>query len=153
MTDEAGASGADAPKESGAGDAVQKAMADITSGMNNAEKMIALGAVLFLAICAILGDLILDDYGTSGLELILAGGALLVILRHNKGNSPWHSLYPWIAEALAGAYAAIGVFNFVDWLLDGFDGLDGSYAFYTLVFWASVALLGYGSWQLHRAHD
>ena len=153
MTDEVGASSSDAPKEPGAGEAVQKAMSDITSGMNTAEKMIALGAVLFLAICALLGDMILDDYGTSGLELVLAGGALLAILRHRRGNSPWHSLYPWIAEAVAGAYAAIGLFDFLDWLFHGFDGLEGSFVFYTLVFWASVALLGYGSWQLHRAHD
>ena len=153
MTDDPGASSADAPKDPGAGDAIQKAMSDITTGMNNAEKMIALGAVLFLAICAILGDLILDDYGASEMELVLAGGALLAILRHKRGNSPWHSLYPWIVEALAGAYAATGVFEFTDWLFDGFDGLEGSFVFYALVFWASIVLLGYGSWQLHRAHD
>ena len=38
-------------------------------------------------------------------------------------------------------------------LADGFDGLEGSDVFYTIIYWASVVLLGYGSWQLHRAHD
>ena len=153
MTDDVGASGADAPKEPGAGDAMQKAMADITSGMSNTEKMIALGAVLFLAICAILGELILDDYNVTQLELVLGAGALLAILRHNKGNSAWHSLYPWILEALAGAFAAVGVCGFIEWLLDGFEGLEGADVFYNLVFWAAVGLMGYGAWQLHRAHD
>lgn len=153
MTDDAGVSNAGTPKEPAAGDAMQKAMSDLASGMNNAEKLIAFGAVLFLAINAILGEMILDDYGVSEMELVLTGGALAAILRHRMGNSPWHSLYPWIVEALAGAYAALGLFWFIDWLLDGFDGLEGARVFYTLVYWASVVLLGYGSWQLHRAHD
>ena len=153
MTDETGASAADAPQDPGAGDAIQKAMSSITSGMSTAEKIIALGAVIFLVIDGILGDLILDDYGVSQMELLLAGGALLAILRHARGSSPWHSLYPWIVEALAGAFAALGIFEFLDWLFDGFDGLEGSYVFYTIVFWASIALLGYGAWQLHSDHD
>jgi len=153
MTDDVGASSTDAPKEQAAGNAMQKAMSDLASGLNNAEKMIALGAVLFLAINALLGEMILDDYGVSEMEFILTGGALIAILRHQRGKSPWHSLYPWIAEALAAAYAALGIFWFIDWLLDGFDGLEGSDVFYTIVYWASVVLLGYGSWQLHRAHD
>jgi hypothetical protein len=154
MTDDAGTSGPDAPHEPTAGDAVQKAMSDMTSGMNNAEKMIALGAVIFLVIDALLGDMILDDYGVSSMELLLTGGALLAILRHTRGSSPWHSLYPWIVEALAGAYAAIGLFTFIDqMLLEGFDGLEGSFVFYEIIYWASIALLGYGAWQLHSAHD
>jgi hypothetical protein len=153
MTDDAGASGGDAPQESTPGDAVQQAMSSITSGMNNAEKMIALGAVIFLVIDAFLADMILDDYGVSSLELLLTGGALLAILRHTRGSSPWHSLYPWILEALAAAYAAIGIFEFLDWLFDGFDGLEGAFVFYTIIYWASIALFGYGAWQLHRAHD
>ena len=153
MTDDAGGSGTNVPQEPGAGDAMQKAMSNIASGMNNAEKMIALGAVIFLIIDALLGDMILDDYGVSSLELLLTGGALLAILRHGRGSSPWHSLYPWLVEALAGAYAAVGLFSFLDWLFDGFDGLEGSFVFYTIIYWASIALLGYGSWQLHSAHD
>lgn len=153
MTDDTGATGADVPNEPAASDAMQKAMSNMTSGMSNAEKMIALGAVIFLVIDALLGDMILDDYGVSSLELLLTGGALLAILRHGRGGSPWHSLYPWIVEALAGAYAAIGLFSVLDWAFDGFDGLEGSYVFYTIIFWASIALLGYGAWQLHSAHD
>lgn len=153
MADDAGASDTDAPKEQSASNAMQNAMSDLTSGMNNAEKMIALGAVLFLVINAVLGDMILDDYGVSDMEFVLTGGALLAIVRHGRGSRPWHSLYPWIVEALAGAYAAIGAFDFIDWLLDGFDGLDGSDVFYTIVYWGSIALLGYGSWLLHRSHD
>lgn len=153
MTDDTGASAADAPQEPAGSDAIQKAMSNMTSGMSTAEKVIALGAVIFLVIDGLLGDMILDDYGVSEMELLLTGGALLAILRHQRGNSPWHSLYPWIVEALAGAYAALGVYEFLDWLFDGFDGLEGSFVFYTIIFWASIALLGYGAWQLHSAHD
>lgn len=153
MTNEGGAKGADTPTEPAAGDAIQKAVVDLASGMSNPEKLIALGAILFLAINAILGEGILDTYGVSQVELLLTGGALAAILRHGKGNSQWHSLYPWIVEALAGAYAALGTFWTIDWLLDGFEGLEGSRVFYTLVYWASIALMGYGAWQLHRAHD
>lgn len=154
MTDDAGASGTDTPREEpSAGDAVQQAMSSITPGMRNAEKMIALGAVIFLVIDALLADMILDDYGVPSMELLLTGGALLAFLRHKRGSSPWHSLYPRIVEALAGAYATIGVFDFLDWLFDGFDGLEGALVLYTIVCWASIALLGYGTWQLHSAHD
>ena len=151
MTDDTGASAADAPQDPGAGDAIQKAMSSITSGMSTAEKIIALGAVIFLVIDGILGDLILDDYGIGQMQLLLAGGALLAIVRHARGSSPWHSLYPWIVEAMAGAYAALGIFEVLDDPFYRFD--EGSFVFYTIIFWASIALLGYGAWQLHSAHD
>lgn len=153
MSEDTSASGADTPQEPSAADAMQKAMSGMIAKMNTAEKVIALGAVLFLVLDALLGEMILDDYGVGSLEVLLTTAALLAILRHGTGSSPWHSLYPWIVEALAGLYAAIGLFWFVDWMLDGFDGLGGSYVFYTLVEWASIALLGYGSWLLHSAHD
>ena len=153
MADDSGAPGADASQEPGAGDAIQKAMSGMVAGMSTAEKVIALGAALVLLINAVLADMILDDFGVSSVEFLLAGGALLAILRRGRSSSPWQSLYPWIVEALAAAYAALGLWGFIDWLLDGFDGLDGADVFYTIVEWASIALLGYGAWLLHRDHD
>jgi hypothetical protein len=153
MTEHEGAPESSGAPQPSAGDAMQKAMSSMVGGMSNAEKMIALGAVLFLVIDALLAEMILDDYGVSEMELLLTGGALVAILRHARGRSPWHSMYPWIVEAMAGAFAAIGLFYFIDWLLDGFDGLEGSDVFYTIVYWAALVLMGYGAWQLHRAHD
>jgi hypothetical protein len=153
MNDDASASGTDSANEPSASDAVQKAMSNMVAGMSTAEKLIALGAGAYVVINALLGDMILDDFASGDLAFILTLGALLAIVRHGRGHGRWREFYPWVAEVMAGAFAVLGGWYFLDALFDGFDFIDGSEWFYTIVFWAAAGACGYGAWLLHRAHD
>ena len=154
MTDDAGASSNESAQEPSAGDAVQKAMSNMVGGMSQAEKLIALGAAVFVVINGLLADMILDDWGTGDMSFLLALGAVLAIVRHGRGKGRWRTQYPWIVEVMAGAFATLTVWYFLDDLFDGFDFINGGADwFYTIVYWATGALMGYGAFLLHRAHD
>ncbi|HEX9643450.1 MAG TPA: hypothetical protein VGC11_05580, partial [Acidimicrobiia bacterium] len=153
MTEHEGAPESSGAPQPSAGDAMQKAMSNMVGGMSATEKLIALGAALYVVIDAILGEMILDDYGVGSLDFILSLGVLLAILRHGRGRGRWHEFYPWVVEVMAGAFAALGLWWFLDNLFDGFPGLEGSAVFYEIIYWAAIVLMGYGAWQLHNAHD
>jgi hypothetical protein len=153
MTEHEGVPESSGAPQPSAGDAMQKAMSNMVGGMSMAEKLIALGAALFVVIDGLLGEMILDDYGVTQLDFLLPLGALVAILRHGRGRGRWHEFYPWVVEVMAGAFAALGLWYFIDVLIDGFPGLEGAAVFYEIVYWAAIVLMGYGAWQLHSAHD
>lgn len=136
------------------GDAMQKAVQGMMGAMTATEQLIVLATGVFLVVNLLIGDLITDDWGASYLSYILALGALLAILRHGRGHGRWHEFYPWVVEVMAGAFATIVLIGLLYDLFRGFDYINGGADwFYSIVYWAVGAALGYGAWQLHTAHD
>ena len=141
--------GANETPESSATDAVQEAVRNVSGQLSGAERLIALGALLVLGGCWLLGTLILDEYGLSNSAMLIPAGLLAMMYFYYSGNTRnWHPFYVTLLRVGAWAMVLIGVYDFVDDTLITGNRFDGATLFFELVFYAAAVAFGLGAWQL-----
>jgi hypothetical protein len=142
--------GQDQPREepSAANDLSSTAM-NVGSQLTQGERMIAIGSLVILAICWLVGTLILDEYGLSNSTLLIPIGLLAAMYFYYSGaQGAWLSLYGTILKVGAWAIAIIGIYSIIDDSIITSNRFSGATLFFELSFYVAAVFCGIGAWQL-----
>ena len=149
MTDSEQSNADDPTPEPSAGNELQESAQKMVSQLSSGERLIAIGALLILVICWLIGTLLLDDYGLSNISVLIPIGVLAAMYFYYSGSeSPWYPLYGTIVKVGAWAMAIIALYALIDDTLITSNRFSGATLFYELVFYAAGVLFAIGAWQL-----
>ncbi len=149
MNDEAGAAGSDEAKEPSAADEIQEAVKNVSDQLSGGERLIALGALVILLVCWVVGSLFFDDFGLAKGELFVLVGVLAAMyFYYSKGEAPWHPLYGTIVKVGAWAIALAALYDFIDDTLIDSVRYSGATLFYEIVWYIGAAVMAVGAWQM-----
>jgi hypothetical protein len=141
------------PPEPTAASEIQESAKNMMGQLGTGERLIAIGALLILVICWLIGTLLLDDYGLSNISVLIPIGVLAAMYFYYNGKtSAWHSLYGTIVKVGSWAMAIIALYALIDDTLITSNRYEGATFFYELVFIAAGILFGVGAWQM-RSDD
>ena len=153
MTDQPHAGSDETPEEPSGGDAFSAAAMNVSSQLTSGERLIAIGALLILGACWLLGTLLLDEYGLSNTAVLIPIGLLAAMYFYYSGKkAAWHALYGTIVRLGAWAMAIIAFYSLVDDTIITSNRFNGGTLFFEFIFYASGVMFGIGAWQL-RADD
>jgi hypothetical protein len=149
MTDSEQSNADEPTPEPSAPNELQASAQNMMSQLSSGERLIAIGALLILVICWLIGTLLLDDYGLSNISVLIPIGVLAAMyFYYNGSTAAWHSLYGTIVKVGSWAMAIIALYALIDDTLITSNRYDGATLFYELVFIAAGVLFGIGAWQL-----
>jgi len=149
MTDSEQSNADDPTPEPSATNELQESAQKVVNQLSSGERLVAIGALLILVICWLIGTLLLDDYGLSNISVLIPIGVLAAMyFYYNGSTAAWHSLYGTIVKVGSWAMAIIALYALIDDTLITSNRFDGATLFYELVFIAAGVLFGIGAWQL-----
>ncbi|HEX9854846.1 MAG TPA: hypothetical protein VGC47_06005 [Acidimicrobiia bacterium] len=129
--------------ESSSSDAINKAM----GSMGQAERLVALGALVIVAI-DLIGGLIADEYFVSTLPWFLSVLIVLAVFAHRMRGSTMPIDYGWWVSRLALLAGGVVAYFFLYDLRNGF--FDGADIFYAIVEYVAAGLLLFGGYTLAK---
>jgi hypothetical protein len=146
MADEqGGAGGAD---EGGPAQDIQKQVNEAIGKLTGpGEQLIALGAVL-LVFVDIVGDLILDEWGVSFIQLVPAWFVIAAVVLHRFQNSPLPVKYGLLIAVLGLIAGFVQVREVLGDLENSLFDRDSSSIIFALISWAGGILMLVGAIQL-----
>jgi hypothetical protein len=153
MTDSDQPNANEPPPEPSAANEIQESAKNMMGQLSSGERLIAIGALLILVICWLIGTLLLDDYGLSNISVLIPIGVIAAMYFYYNGpTSAWHSLYGTIVKVGSWAMAIIALYALLDDTLITSNRYEGATLFYELVFITAGVLFGIGAWQM-RSDD
>ncbi|MCZ7532790.1 MAG: hypothetical protein M5U23_05210 [Acidimicrobiia bacterium] len=153
MTDDPNMAGSEPAEEPSTFNDLSASAMSVSGQLTAGERLIAIGALLILVVCWLLGTLILDDYSLANISVLLPIGILGAMYFYYSGpKKAWHPLYGTIVRVSAWAIAIIAVYGFIDDMIIASNRPDGAWLFYEITFWVAGALCAVGAWQI-RSDD
>jgi hypothetical protein len=144
--------GSDTPPEEPSGtDALSAAAKNVSSQLTSGERLVAIGALLVLVVCWVLGTLILDEYGLSNTSVLIPIGVLAAMYFYYSGKkAAWHALYGTVVKVGAWAMAIIAFYALIDDTIITSNRYSGATLLFELTFYVAGALFAVGAWQLRN---
>lgn len=149
MSDESGFNADEPAEEPSSANDLSASAVHVSNQLTSGERLVAIGALLVLVVCWVLGTLVLDEFGLSNSTVLIPIGILAAMYFYYSGtDAPWFALYGTIVKVGAWAMAIITFYSFVDATLIASRRYSGGTLLFELVFYAAGALFAVGAWQL-----
>ena len=150
MTDQPRFGGNTPEDEPSGGDALSAAK-KVSDQLTSGERLVAIGALLILSVCWLLGALILDEYFISNSSVLIPIGVLAAMYFYYSGKkAAWHALYGTFIKVGAWSMAIVGFYALVDDTIIAGNRFSEATLFFELMFYVAGALFAVGAWQLRN---